>query len=834
MRLIEQTCLFFQEGKSDKVYEVDLVEVTPGSFVVNFRYGRRGADLRDGSKTPNPVTEAKARKIYAELIGSKTKKGYQQSTGKNSAPTPASSPIVATATDGKDPRIDAIIKRIQEGDDSDSDWLLSRAVWRAGEFKIAGIVDVLTGLMGQSPMQDYTILAALGKSGPDAVPFLKTRFRGSATNLNDRQERMTTLALLEASNRDTAVIDALENMLPSAIRSCLGNAEALQLVMNDSLRESDPGSYRLVTTLYLIGTESCRQVVKAWLLDVAFRPPFFRVVRHLFKASGYLGDGEFYGLIARRFEKTSATYSSPTYRWGNSFYANIPGKGYQRVKYDDLKTDQSPVAYGSATRAYLRRHVQRQLNRTGSAGSEDYVRLAVGVLLAYSDDDAGRIYQTVRYIWERRRYSTKTVHWDKFSALLAFNQILYANSPRYQQDDPKAGWHCIDPYKPGDPAPDVREEAYPALWDAQPMGLLHLIGESRCEVVHQFAVRALRDNMNFVQALEEDVLIMMLGSQYDVSASFGFEQISKRLSDGTLNLSNPLLLGLACSRISEARLLFTHRVGQNPQLLNDTDLVLKILQQAHVEIIRSLETLLPRAVSSDNARDILDQAIDWLHHVSSADEGEKERLVLVGKALILGMRDHIKQLPIDRILELVGHGLPVIQEIGADLLVAMELPANQVPSAVIQKLLRSAHEPIRSLGMRIISNFSDIDLKDRRELLVSLLCSKEEDLRTAVRPVLSRLCRNDSLFAQDMADELLAILKRARLGDEILGNISRFCMEQLSGCYDNLPADEIWNLLQVQSKASQELGGALLPQIDASALTIRQIVNLGYHAVLTV
>ena len=52
MKLLEQAILLFQEGKSDKVYEVDLLEVAPGQYVVNFRYGRRGTALKDGSKTP--------------------------------------------------------------------------------------------------------------------------------------------------------------------------------------------------------------------------------------------------------------------------------------------------------------------------------------------------------------------------------------------------------------------------------------------------------------------------------------------------------------------------------------------------------------------------------------------------------------------------------------------------------------------------------------------------------------------------------------------------------------------------------------------------------------
>ena len=78
MRLIKTIALEFREGKSDKVYEVDLCEVGPDRFVVNFRYGRRGAKLQSGSKTAVPVPRDKAERIYDELVGEKVGKGYHE------------------------------------------------------------------------------------------------------------------------------------------------------------------------------------------------------------------------------------------------------------------------------------------------------------------------------------------------------------------------------------------------------------------------------------------------------------------------------------------------------------------------------------------------------------------------------------------------------------------------------------------------------------------------------------------------------------------------------------------------------------------------------------
>ncbi|WP_081601668.1 WGR domain-containing protein [Thiobacillus denitrificans] len=72
---IQSVSLYFSEGSSDKTYQVQLVQ-TDGGYLVNFQYGRRGSSLTSGSKTPSPVDEAKARKIFDKLVTEKMAKGY--------------------------------------------------------------------------------------------------------------------------------------------------------------------------------------------------------------------------------------------------------------------------------------------------------------------------------------------------------------------------------------------------------------------------------------------------------------------------------------------------------------------------------------------------------------------------------------------------------------------------------------------------------------------------------------------------------------------------------------------------------------------------------------
>src|SRR5689334_1040790 len=101
MRLIKQSILYFKEGNSDKAYEIDLCDVGNDKYVVNFRYGRRGAKLKEGSKTPVPVYLADAATIFGELDHEKTSKRYTTSeSGVSSIPTSAAFKLVTETTIG--------------------------------------------------------------------------------------------------------------------------------------------------------------------------------------------------------------------------------------------------------------------------------------------------------------------------------------------------------------------------------------------------------------------------------------------------------------------------------------------------------------------------------------------------------------------------------------------------------------------------------------------------------------------------------------------------------------------------------------------------------------
>jgi bifunctional non-homologous end joining protein LigD len=82
MNTQDSIALYFREGRSDKVYQIQLkpCDHSPGLWVVNFQYGRRGSSLRTGTKTESPVTYHNGFRIYDKLARSKIAKGYTPKT----------------------------------------------------------------------------------------------------------------------------------------------------------------------------------------------------------------------------------------------------------------------------------------------------------------------------------------------------------------------------------------------------------------------------------------------------------------------------------------------------------------------------------------------------------------------------------------------------------------------------------------------------------------------------------------------------------------------------------------------------------------------------------
>jgi bifunctional non-homologous end joining protein LigD len=106
---LPQAALHYQDGRSDKVYQIAVEPAGPAGYAVNFAFGRRGGALQTGSKTPAPVPLPEAMRIYNRIITEKRAKGYADAAGgafqpqqsaEPSTEAPAAEPAAAPTVSG--------------------------------------------------------------------------------------------------------------------------------------------------------------------------------------------------------------------------------------------------------------------------------------------------------------------------------------------------------------------------------------------------------------------------------------------------------------------------------------------------------------------------------------------------------------------------------------------------------------------------------------------------------------------------------------------------------------------------------------------------------------
>lgn len=823
MKLIRQTQLHFREGNSDKVYEVDLCE-TSGQYLVNFRYGRRGSSLKEGTKTVSPVSRAEAEKIFQKLVEEKTKKGYRVVSGASKEQiSQQTKPPVSKSVD-EEARLQKVLEHLaaavkkQKPPKSKHAWPIERVIWRAGELKIKEAAPLLVQLIGTSnALRDYCIAWSLGWCGDEnSLPALSQLYNNP--NTGDSVRRIAGEAMMKLSDEEHRgyLRDRMISQLPPELRDLARNgpvesfAESLHAYLQSPARER----YAALEQLYAVDNEYVRPALLKTLRAIPFRPNSFKTVRHIFKIAEYRYDAEVFGVIARRFEDEKAGYQHSPY-WDSIYLQKEDGK-YEYVKRkDELKSPTARIAYGNNTRDYFCRRTWRALRALGEIGDAEYVKMAVGALLSYTDADAmpprESTYTTYfnpvtrRYDW--RNPQTRTTYYDSFAPYILFNHILYENSPRYEFKTNSRAWRCKGSYKPGGPEPKVREEAFPKLWEKQPVGLLHLLSESECLPVHQFAVKALRDCHDFLDQIDVDAIIMLLERQYDVTAQFGFELAKKRYNPQQPN--KELVFAVATCANADARAEGCRWIDSRRDLfVKDDDFLIALLTCAYGDTRAFAANLLRSTTFADSEAQILIARL--IAHLVSFDESKGEEAKDLADAIFKSFSPQLRKLGMSVIRDLLDHTLVEVQELGGNILLNHETPAVKLPNDIITALIESPFESMRGIGIKLFGQLPDDVLLERESVIISLLTHRLEDVHNAIRPVIKRLAGNNLEFASRLARLVVTDLLKSEKNEGVHNRLARSLNEDLSSWVTNATIEIARDLISTSSPAAQEVGGRLI------------------------
>jgi hypothetical protein len=613
--------------------------------------------------------------------------------------------------------------------------------------------------------------------------------------------RIATEALLQLSDEATRreFRQDLMAKLPPPLRDAAqaGNAEAFGQALDKHLAAGGKDPYEVLETVYLVDSEAVRPALLRVLRTAPFQRGVIKALRHLFKMAEYRRDGEVFGIIAWRYEKEGST------------------------------SRRGPAGFSKATRLFLRRRSWRTLRRLGQIEDPDFVKMAVGVLLAFSDADAVAA-QTTTAGYGRNREQR---HWEEFAPYWAFNHLLHGGSRRYVAVDRRLSFYAKTRQLPGE-EPREREERFPKLWDRTPQGLMHLLDESRCAPVHGFATRALRSMTGFLSQLDTDAVAMLLEKPYAPTAQLGLELAMQRVDAR----GEPRALVLAAARSSHAparQQAFRWLDRMRDVLLKDLSFLAALATSPQTETRQYVASLLRGSVLPDDVAEAFVRHLLQAARKLGPNDGPMAADV---KLLVLAALGPLARPPGAEVLvELLAHPLIEMQELGGELLLRRDLRTEPVPQGVLSHLLQSDSASLRTLGLRLLGKMPDEAFRASEEVLGRLASSPHPDIRHAIRPLLGRLVALDATAGARLVETLIAGLLRRRLPEGVPEHVAGLLSGELAPAFRALSEDAMWRLLDSEDGTAQNLGAELLEKRgDALKVEVARAVKLAGHDVLRV
>lgn len=857
MKLIKQISLWYSEGTSDKVYEVDLCEVGNDKFVVNFRYGRRGAALKDGTKTPLPVAEQEAQKIYNKLVDSKTKEGYRE-VGNFVEQTPApdavfvenTPPSVSPENTGG---LEAFVfntlqKALQPSalsaektDEKAKKWSLSRIIWRVGELRIRAAVPTLVSLLPKSDaLQQYCICWSLGRCADTlAIPILQQIAKAAASK--DMVKRMASLALLDIlQNNDLQEAqNQLFSSLPISIQPLLGAADkkdTLEIALG-KLGNTQP---QTLYTLYLLLPKYpyLKETIKKFLANTPFKGnDNFKYVRYIYKAAEFRDDFELVAFASALFEFKKHIFST------NSYYVYADGD-YIYNPNEELKKKNSKLAYSEQTRNYFIRRTWRTMRTlAASKKAAEYIEFAKYYLFQFTDEvrsEARRSRSEKRdwhYNEETRNWSsTLTVRenlYKEWAEHTAFNQILYKNSSRFELSKSGKAWKLKEGITFETPAPDTREEAFAEYWDAHPEAAIWLLKYSRCLPVHQFAVKVLKNNALALEKITYEDLVLILSKPYPETLALGIELAKKWYNPQNPNLN--LALSLFHAELPEARALAQSWADMTPafylQSLDFYSVAISIHDDNRTWIAKLLKD---NPISAEMSERVVKEALHQWQNMQHT-EGVENYLRQVTPTFFELFKTSFQSVYLGEIDNLLKNKSVALQLLAAHILLNHNTPAENLPDGMIGILVNSQVSEVRSVGVTLFGKLPNNILLNNRETLKGFCLAHFPEIRASIRPIIEKLAAENPSFGREWADMLLPYFRMQEPFEGLHEDLLTLFTTALGAYWGHLDNETGLRLLGSSKMPRQVFGQFLLSNVmNVNDLSMRQILRLADHDLIAV
>ena len=623
-------------------------------------------------------------------------------------------------------------------------------------------------------------------------------------------------------------------------------------VILEELKDNKVNTFLFELYLSSLSKPILHQALLKALASVSPEPNYFKPLRHIYKAAEQRDDIEMWGLLSFLFESyqtklvtgINGKWEYINERW-QRINPYIGGRGHTpsgRYAYVNMASESleenAQLAFSQKTKVYFSRRLMRSLIRLGDVGSTYYTRLAHSVLIFMDDEKHKKSpYQDVKYRYYRdentgRWQSSRTItHYDEFAKYLAFNTILYGNSKRYKYHNNKA-WIFTEGYSPDNrQVPDSREEAFPSLWDKEPDLLINLLCHSRCERVHLFAGRALKDNDNLLNHITIEHIKLFLRQKYNSTNELAIELAKQKHNPQAPDLA--LTEALLNCQLSNAHELALAWIAQNRDFYyGNSHFVLSLILSPYTDVREWIKKdLSGTGLADEQTQIVVGKSISHLLALDANSLENNEYAKGVSDVLLACFPAYFKNIGLAVINDLLNHPLEELQVFAANILLQHNTKVEDFPDDIILSLQQSPVARVRALGIELFGQLPDEVLLKKRTAIAGFSLSPIADVRKSIRPTICRLAQKDEDFAHYIIKQNLMALRMREAYKGLHDDIKILLTHESMAAHLNiLDANTVWKLIRSKKVAAQAVGYTYINEhLSPADLNMEAWVELGKH-----
>ena len=814
MKLVNQKILYFSEEKSDKVYEVSLCESGQDLYLVNFKYGRRGANLREGTKTIFPVTYKEGLEIFDKLVASKVKKGYAESgtTDTTVKEVKKETRQINTA------QAETILKYLKDASlgNYTRNWKISRVIWRATDLQIEAAVPLLAHFISsEDEFEQYAAIRAVSEfKSSDTDEEILTVFKQKG--FSNKVGRIAAAHLL-SSDHQQKITTAVSQVFPKEIIGSLTDKSAFfshlsTYLLND--KDID-ASVLYYVYLYAHKKEEYSHLLYSFIERIPLKVGTFKSIRYIYRAALVLKDYRFLALVSKRMATSAPGYtSSYLYIDGNFTIA------------DTEKTKKNPsIAFSKKTKSYFSRNTFKNILDWSLSNTDRYITFAATLLSSLDDElDNAKEELEYHYNYESGSYNTEKRYFPKYHKFLSVMYIVYGGSERLQRQKDK--WYYLEADEK-----QTREEAFPNLWDNKPIEVLKIVTDTKSEVAVTFALKIIKDNPHFLENLSDDIIKKLVQHYHPAVLEVILGVLLEKYK--TSKPEESIVISLLQSKNERAinigmdwlttyeKEYFTAENFIGKLLLSNELLVVKYLNNIYKDSLKyNKEVAIDQIDSLFKTPDLY--SFDYLLAINELIGNTS-----FGKLFLSVPETHIK--------ELASSDVVTNKLFAANFSKHNSIPAYQLFKDSFESYIKSDDIHVRGEGIAILSHFPDSFLLEHHHRIGRFCFSEHKEVRLAIQPTIERLLPLNNEFKQGLLNQLL----QAIIEDEAYDGLHESCYEVLTNYYgtelSSLTQENCIDLVLSKYDFAQKIGTSLFrKRVDLNSLTIEQLISISTSAVLDI